>query len=258
MLMRRWQQPDFKDIAVERCVEKLDQNTGKVGSEYGMGMVDAEWLLDWSSGALNPGFRPLVDGYLSLNPDAREAADLFDRLGGELLSAADTVPLSPDAVQNTLDMQLGEPDLDDSAHPTLPGHTARADIAELPESMRACLTGQDSSLRWFRPSPWISISRLFPRQQTDDGLNAFLLRIAPGHSVPSHSHSGTEMTLVLQGGYSDCTGAAKRGDLIIHDQNIDHRPVADPGENCIVATAFDGPLRLTGRIGRLLQPIFGL
>lgn len=222
-----------------------------------MGMIEAEWLLDWSSGALKPGFRPLIDGYLSLNPEAQEAADLFDRLGGSLLATADSVPLSPDAAQNTLDMQLAEPDIENSAHPAPADYPARGDFTALPETMRACLTGRDRTLRWFRPSPWLSITRLLPRKQVAGDPTAFLLRVAPGHSIPSHTHGGTELTLLLQGGYSDCTGSAKRGDLIIHDHNIDHRPIADRGESCIVATAFDGPLKLTGRFGRLLQPIFG-
>ncbi len=232
-------------------------------------MVDTEWLLDWSSGALKPGFRPLIDGYLSLNPEAREAAALFDRLGGSLLAEADPAPLSPGATGNVhalLDQAPGteSPERQSShVNQTITGQpagnrqTAGDAFAALPEAMHACLTGRERTLRWFSPSPWFSIRRLLPRGQAAAGPGGFLIRVAAGHSIPSHSHGGTEMTLVLQGGYSDCTGQAKRGDLIIHDPSINHQPIADPGESCIVATAFEGPLRLTGRFGRIIQPFFG-
>ena len=231
-------------------------------------MVDTEWLLDWSSGALKPGFRPLIDGYLSLNPEAREAAALFDRLGGSLLADADPAPLSPEAAENARALLDQEPETESpEKHPhasqrftrqtARTGQAASDEFAALPEAMRACLTGHERKLRWFSPSPWFSIRRMLPRGQAAAGSSAFLIRVAAGHSIPSHSHGGTEMTLVLQGGYTDCTGPAKRGDLIIHDPSIDHQPIADPGESCIVATAFEGPLRLTGRFGRVIQPLFG-
>ena len=225
-------------------------------------MVDTEWLLDWSSGTLKPGFRPLIDGYLSLNPDAREAVALFDRLGGGLLAEADPAPLSPEAAGNIDALLDQEPDTESSekqshVNRTFTGQTTGDEFASLPEAMRACLTGRERTLRWFSPSPWFSIRRLLPRGQSTARAGGFLIRVAAGHSIPSHSHGGTEMTLVLQGGYSDCTGPAKRGDLIIHDPSIDHQPIADPGESCIVATAFEGPLKLTGRFGRIIQPLFG-
>jgi putative transcriptional regulator len=81
-----------------------------------------------------------------------------------------------------------------------------------------------------------------------------LMRIKSGTAMPAHTHEGIELTLVLAGGFSDETGHFLRGDLAEADATIDHRPVADPGEDCLCLAVTDAPLRLTGPIGRLLNP----
>ncbi len=45
-----------------------------------------------------------------------------------------------------------------------------------------------------------------------------------------------------------------RGDLAEADGSVDHRPIADPGEDCLYLAVTDAPLRLTGPVGRLLNP----
>jgi putative transcriptional regulator len=62
-----------------------------------------------------------------------------------------------------------------------------------------------------------------------------------------------EMTLLLAGGFSDETGHYLRGDVALADPSVDHRPVADPGEDCLCLAVTDAPLRLTGRFGRYLN-----
>ena len=38
------------------------------------------------------------------------------------------------------------------------------------------------------------------------------------------------------------------------DSHVDHRPVADEDEDCLCLIVTDAPLRLTGWLGRLLNP----
>ena len=80
------------------------------------------------------------------------------------------------------------------------------------------------------------------------------MRIKSGTAMPSHTHEGTELTLVLAGGFSDERGHFLRGDLAEVDASVDHRPIADPGDDCICLAVTDAPLRLTGPFGRLLNP----
>lgn len=85
-----------------------------------------------------------------------------------------------------------------------------------------------------------------------------LLKIAPGTFMPSHGHSGSELTLVLKGSYSDELGRFSVGDVADVDPDITHQPVADTHEGCICLIATDGPLRFKGLVPRLLQPFFQL
>jgi putative transcriptional regulator len=65
-----------------------------------------------------------------------------------------------------------------------------------------------------------------------------------------------ELTLVLQGSFSDETGHFARGDLEVADEELEHTPVADGGEVCICLAATDAPLRFNSLMPRLFQPLF--
>ena len=81
-----------------------------------------------------------------------------------------------------------------------------------------------------------------------------LMRIKSGTAMPTHTHEGCELTLVLAGGFSDENGHFLRGDVAEADPSVTHQPVADPGEDCLCLAVTDAPLRLTGAFGRLLNP----
>ena len=76
--------------------------------------------------------------------------------------------------------------------------------------------------------------------------------------MPDHGHGGAELTLVLEGAYSDETGAYRRGDMQDVDETIEHTPVADTETGCICLIASEQPARFKGLVGRLLQPWTGM
>lgn len=86
-----------------------------------------------------------------------------------------------------------------------------------------------------------------------DGCEVSLLRIDGGKAMPVHTHHGSEITLVLQGSFSDQNGTYGVGDIAYADDEINHKPVAEPGETCICFAVVDAPLELTGPIGRLMN-----
>jgi putative transcriptional regulator len=71
--------------------------------------------------------------------------------------------------------------------------------------------------------------------------------------MPTHGHRGQELTLVLAGSFSDEHGTFARGDVEEADEDVEHQPIADPGEDCICLAVTDAPLRLRG-IAAILQP----
>jgi putative transcriptional regulator len=80
------------------------------------------------------------------------------------------------------------------------------------------------------------------------------LHIPAGSAVPDHGHRGTELTLVLQGAFSDEFDRFGVGDLEIATEEDEHTPVAEAGLDCICLAATDAPLKFNGLIQRLAQP----
>ena len=75
----------------------------------------------------------------------------------------------------------------------------------------------------------------------------------PGAKSPDHSHHGREITLVLDGRFSDELGDYKAADFILRDREHQHQPQSDGG--CLCFSLLDKPIKLTGRIARLYNPI---
>jgi putative transcriptional regulator len=79
-----------------------------------------------------------------------------------------------------------------------------------------------------------------------EGCRASLFRFNPGRELPDHTHEGTELTLVLEGAFSDQRGRFGRGDVSVADPSLDHRPVAENDRPCIAFIVTDAPLKMTG------------
>jgi len=89
---------------------------------------------------------------------------------------------------------------------------------------------------------------------TAKGATARLLYIPAGTAVPDHGHRGTELTLVLKGAFRDQTDHFGPGDVEVANEDLEHTPVADIGEDCICLAATDAPLRFSGMLPRIAQP----
>lgn len=87
------------------------------------------------------------------------------------------------------------------------------------------------------------------------GASVRLLYIPAGMPVPDHSHEGLELTLVLQGAFRDATGRYGVGDLEIADDDLEHQPIAEPGEDCICLAATESALKFRSFLPRLFQPL---
>ena len=75
----------------------------------------------------------------------------------------------------------------------------------------------------------------------------------PGSQTPMHKHSGSEITLVLDGSFSDESGTYEPADFIIRSGNDEHQPVSEEG--CLCFAVLDRPLTFTRGLARLFNPI---
>lgn len=91
-----------------------------------------------------------------------------------------------------------------------------------------------------------------------DGCHVSMFWIKPGRTVPMHTHEGMELSLIIQGAFTDERGRFGKGDISIADQDVEHRPTAEMDEPCIGFAVTDGALRLTGPLHQRIGDILGM
>lgn len=192
------------------------------------------------TGGLGHPFAVVVAAHLSLCDTCRARAEAAEMLGGSLLDRLAPAPLSAGAQDRLLAA------LDDASPPPLQSTASGI----FPAAVMQALGGQ--------PPKWRMLGGGIRQQilSADSQGSLRLLYIPPGRAVPEHSHDGLELTLVLQGDFSDSEGRFGPGDVEIAHDEIDHQPVAGPDGPCICLAATDAPLRFRAMIPRLLQPLF--
>ena len=205
-----------------------------------------ELLLEYSAGSLSETPSLLVATHLALSPASRKIVRDMEDVVGALFSLSDNraVAVTP------MDQDL----LPEVEKETAPRRTENALVDEghrLPEPLRSYV-GDLDRVKWRRKLPGLKELQL---PELADGCDAFLYKIKANRSMPQHTHHGEELTLVLEGGFSDRTGSYQAGDVAIADASIEHRPHADPDRDCVCLVVTDGPLRLTGPVGRLLASL---
>ncbi|MFB9886078.1 ChrR family anti-sigma-E factor [Balneatrix alpica] len=217
---------------------------------------DDATLFSYTSGALPAALSVVVACHLQACPVCRQRLQHSLQLAGGLLANQAPAKLNPQQRSTMLDLLEQTPQL-------CPSNQSRQEVVDnqaidlrqqLPTALAPWLAGQS-----YQQLPWRSLAPGLRQIKLDiaEG-NLRLLRIAPGTSMPIHSHSGSELTLVLRGSYSDEIGRFQSGDLADLDPQVEHQPIADRDEDCICLIATDAPLKFKGIVPRLLQPFFGL
>jgi putative transcriptional regulator len=206
-----------------------------------------ELLLDYAAGSTGEAAGLALATHLALCPECREVVAQLESVGGALLEAIEPAAVPPDSLDNLL-ARLDKP---------VPAYRSPADATALgpvPQPLRGYIGQGLETIRWKRVMRGVEQAEVAVDRGLTGHVRARLLRIAPGVRVPRHTHAGTEMTLVLAGGFSDGDKQYRRGDFSFGDGATDHSPVADDDGECLCLTVTDAPLRLTGPLMRLLNP----
>jgi putative transcriptional regulator len=205
---------------------------------------DVETLAAFAFGTLDKGQAFVVAAHVCLCQGCRSLVSGYEETAGVLLEQEEPATMSMAAADRTLDAVLHGP-----------GGMRRSADASADVDLRTTLTTfRDGPWRWVGPGVHVRV--LAPPAKGETRL--FLLKAEPGTSLPDHTHSGQELTLVLQGAFAHEGGRFAVGDVEEADGSVAHQPVVEDGESCICLVAMDGRLRLKGIIGRVLQPFVRL
>ena len=209
---------------------------------------DLTTLMAFSAGSLDEPYAAVIATHLAMSEGGRETLRHINTIGGALLHAEPQAELSNGA----LDRLLGA--LGDEKIEVVP-HDQR-DAQALPLPLQRYLPQGMDAVKWKWTGPGVATADL--AWGKDGKSRLMLLRVAAGRRVPEHGHGGQELTLILSGAYRDRFGIFAAGDIADHDEDVEHQPIAEPGEDCVCLVAVDARLTFRGRLMRALQPLFGL
>lgn len=199
-------------------------------------------LMGYAAGTLPEAFNLVIATHVSLSDDARARLGAMEAVGGAVLEGCDA-----GMADGSLERALERAGTTPQANGRVPLRADGIFPAPLADFVGHGLDG----VKW--TSVGMGVKQAILR---NDGASVRLLRIPAGRAMPDHGHRGMELTLVLQGAFLDGNARYGRGDLDIADQDMDHTPVAEAGEDCICLAATDAPLRFRGWLPRLVQPFF--
>lgn len=195
-------------------------------------------LASFATGTLDEARALAVATHVSLCPQCRAKQKSFEHVGGALLERVAPDEMTPGALQRAL---AGI----DTPEPVKRAPVRRTD--RLPEPLSAYPLGR---WRWVGPGvQWRSVG-----VPIENNIRVFMLKAAPGTSLPRHRHVGSEWTCVFQGAFAHAGGRFGPGDFDEADENVEHDPHVEEGAACICLVALQGNIVLQSFLGKLLQP----
>jgi putative transcriptional regulator len=191
-----------------------------------------------AAGRLAAGPSFVVAAHLANCRECRARVTLFEAAGGALLEEAGV--LAPPAEMFAATLRRIEQAVERAPHrpPTVSPLEALA------------------SPPWRRLGTGVQWRRLSLPQAPQAYL--YMLKVTRHGCAPRYAHRGAAYIQVLQGAFHDEYGRYLAGDCIEAEDGAAHRPVVDSDIACVCLAAFEGHPRLTGWLGRWLQPLLGL
>lgn len=222
--------------------------------------LDPASLTSYASGAMPEALAVVAATHLDACTHCRRLLRDAESIGGTLIEQQQDCAAELPRLRGLRDAMLSmleQPDQSTARVTTLAGSEPpihQPDTDQLPAPLRPFFGETFAGLRWRWVAPGIH------RINVPDarGGKLFMLKIAPGKSMPVHSHSSGELTQILRGAYDDLLGHFGPGDMADLDSAIEHQPVTAPGQACICVAALDAPLRFRGWFARALQPLVGM
>ncbi len=203
-------------------------------------------LLDFSAGNMEKPLSILVGAHLSLCPDCQRLAQGLDALGGAILENSYKQNQNIEILETIISQRNEYEQISAVKKPNQP-----IEGIHLPEPLLSYCSNNFEFRKWSILAPGISYVTLAeePKQ-----YKFRLYKILPGTKSLTHTHAGQEITLILNGGFTDNTGHYIRGDFVEMGPRDEHQPKTVLGEDCICVVFTDGPQLLTGILGPFLNP----
>ncbi|MGO2354936.1 MAG: ChrR family anti-sigma-E factor [Marinomonas foliarum] len=214
-----------------------------------------ETLTDYAAGSLPLAHSLCVSTHIEHCQECQQQIRKLEMLGSHLFEQAKTENRRLSSLKDSFFQKLAEQpepvDLDKPETSEVPAQSWNDDY-RIPRSLRQFIKSSYDDLNWMRLSPSFKIATLY---NEEGGAQVALTRVKAGAHMPTHTHTGDEITLVLEGAFSDESGVYRQGDFINRDASHKHKPIVTKDAECICLTVLDAPIEFTGWLTRLLNPI---
>lgn len=208
-----------------------------------------ELLASFAAGSLQLSYALCVSAHIEYCSACRTNVQRLKSLGADMFSSQKPAPVSEDFKSRIFDQ------LDNAAQvqqsPVEPPPSEAAGDNAVPRCLRKLVPENYDQLDWRSATPGIKSAALC---RDGDSTQVSMMKLMPGARVGHHSHMGEEITLVLEGSFSDEEGIYQQGDFILRDSKHKHKPVASKDGPCICLTVQDAPIQFTGFWARLFNP----
>ena len=209
---------------------------------------DADMLVEYSSGGLSPAMCVSISTHLHFCDDCRLQLTQLDEIGGSLLEDVPEEALRGVTFESLL-LQLEELQLE--APEAIETVSVATELKSLPSMVQKLLPPEGA--KWSFLSPSLQVAKI---PVGESKYELALHKIKAGGKTPSHDHRGLEVTVVVQGSFSDEDGVYNPGDFLVRQPGDVHKPIASQNELCICVSVVEAPIRLVGPISRVLNPFF--
>jgi len=209
-------------------------------------------LAEFASGNLDWALAICVSAHLEHCEECRAHVEKLNALGGAFLDQAPSVvseqpKTSFESLMSKIkQIEAAEPKPENTVAPA-PILSAKA--SKLPKAVRKLLP--KDKLQWKMLSPSLKEAHLVTGQ---DKYQVSFHKIKRGGKVAHHDHRGLEVTIVLEGCFSDEGGTYHVGDYLVKEPGEKHRPMATQNADCLCLSVVEAPVKLTGVVGKLLNP----
>lgn len=210
----------------------------------------AEILKEYAQGGLPTGWSVALSAHLELCQSCRQN---YRELESELVHSwsHDSTDQSTEEFSDLIANIINQPQ-EDSAESSISQEPAIAEIHMLDHSFtlpQILAKAANEGLVWKKLPGGINQAKL----DIDTETQCEFIYMSPGSQTPMHKHQGNEITLVLDGSFSDSSGTYEPADFIVRSGKDEHQPVSEEG--CLCFAVLDSPLTFTQGVARLLNPI---
>jgi len=209
---------------------------------------DIHMLTEFTAGTLPLAQSACVSIHLTFCSKCRELSEAQTAVAATLFEELEPALVS----DSQLDIVMSR--LDETAPLAYPREN-QSQTCSTPAILQRLMAGDYSDLSWKKITSNLRISYL----STGDPYYEFALyHIKAGGVIPEHNHRGSEMTLVLEGGFSDSNGTYLAGDFLFREAGDVHAPAALADEDCICLAVLDAPLSFTRLKHKWMNPFLQL